>query len=454
MIGKKEVKKIVDLALKYSDADQIGVLILNHEQALTRFANNHIHQNVKESDSTVSIQVVFGKKIGFASTNSLVPQKIRETVKWAEEIARFQRENRDFVSLPKVKKSEYRNVETFSKQTARFSNSDRAQAVAEIVDVAKEYSLTAFGSVSNGAAEVCVSNSLGTFAYAICDDLFCNIVMAGKNSTGYTQSGTRNIDEIDFRSLAETSAEKAIMSADPIKIAPGEYTTIFEPLAASEFLDFLGNYAFNGRIFEEGRSYLSGKLGSKIVDDKIAITDDPYRKKGFAFPFDFEGEPKKKLVLIDRGIAKNVVYDSLTASKSGKKSTGHALTAPNPFGPVPLHMTMKGGNKGFKEMVNETKRGILVTRFHYTNIIDPYKLVFTGMTRDGTFLIENGQITKGIKNLRFTENIISCLNRLDDVSKKSALVAREPGYGSRFATGVIVPSIKIRNFAFTSTTEF
>ncbi len=454
IIGKKETKKIVNLALNMTKADQIEVVIFNYQQALTRFANNSIHQNVKESNSNVSIRVAFGKKIGFASTNALDPKKIKDTIKWAEEIARFQPENKDFVSLPEVKGSKYRDIKTFVKNTARFSNIDRAHAVAEIVDTAKNYSLTAFGSISNGAAEVCIGNSLGTFAYAICDDIFCNIVMSGKNSTGYAQSGTRDVDKIDFSALAEIAAKKALVSADPIELTPGKYTTIFEPLAASEFFDYLGDYAFNGKLYEEGRSYLTGKLGSKIVDERLTIIDDPYNRIGFTFMFDDEGVPKKKLVLVDKGVAKNIVYDSITASKAKKKSTGHALVAPNPFGPIPTHVTVRGGKKRFNKIVSETKKGILVTRFHYTNIIEPHKLTFTGMTRDGTFLVENGRITKGVKNLRFTENIIECLNRLGDISKRSVLIASEPGYGGRFASGTITPAIKIKDFNFTGATGF
>jgi PmbA protein len=454
MIGKKEIKKLVDIALQYTKADQIEVSVFNHDQALTRFANNYIHQNVNESNTSISIRVAFGKKIGSASTNSLKPDKIKETVKWAEEIAKFQRDNEDFIAFPGVKTKEYSSVDTYVEKTAQFSNTERANAVAEIVEVAKKQSLTTFGSVSNGVAEIYIANSFGTQAYAICDDVFCNIVMSGENSTGYVQSGKRNVTELDFRTLAEVAAQKAIKSANPVEISPGQYTTIFEPLAASEFLDYLAYYAFNGKLYEEGRSYLKGKLSTKIMDERITVVDDPYNKMGFRFPFDFEGVPKKKLALIDKGVAKNVVYDSLTASKAHKKSTGHALSAPNPFGPIPLHLVMNGGNKTFDKLISETERGVLVTRFHYTNIIEPHKLTFTGMTRDGTFLIEDGEVTKGLKNFRFTENIVNCLNRLDDIAENCELVASDPGYGARFATGTVVPALKIKDFAFTSATEF
>jgi PmbA protein len=454
MLGKKEMRRIAKEALKYSKADQQEITIFNDDQALTRFANNYIHQNVRESNTNISVRVAFGKKIGSASTNSLDRQRIKETVAWADRIARFQRDNKDFKTLPRVRPDSYRRVMTMHKPTISFGPLQRAKAVADIVDVAKKYGLMCYGSVSNGEGEIAIGNSLGTFAYARCGDIFCNIVMTGTNSTGYVQAGSRDVDEIYFRTLAETAALKAINSADPVILPAGAYTTIFEPLAAREFIDFLGYYAFNGKAYEEGRSFLSGKLGKRIVDPRVTITDEPFRRGTFPFPFDFEGVPKKKRVLIENGVARNVVYDSLTASRAGLKSTGHALSAPNPFGPIPMHMVMRGGDKTFSQMINETERGILVTRFHYTNILDPHTLVFTGMTRDGTFFIENGVITKGVKNFRFTENIIECFNRLDSVSKKARLVASEPGYGSRFATGAVVPTIKIKNFAFTGVTQF
>lgn len=454
MIGKKKMQQITDRAMECTKADQIEVSIFNQDQALTRFANNYIHQNVNESNCLFSVSVAFGKKLGHASTNSLDTRRVRETVRWAEQIAQFQKEYKDFVAFPEVKRTAYRQIETFNRKTARFTHAARAHAVAEIVDCAKRHELTAFGSVSNGVAEICIANSRGTRAYAVCNDIFCNIVMSGTNSTGYVQTGTRDGNNIDFRLLAESAARKAITSADPVRLSAGKYTTIFEPLAASEFFDYLGNYVFNGKTYEDGRSFVSGKLGQAIIDKRISIVDDPFAPQGFAFPFDFEGVPKKKLVLVDKGVARNVVYDSLTAAGAGKKTTGHALGFPNPFGPVPVHLVVSKGAKSYKQLIKETERGLLVTRFHYTNIIDPHKVIFTGMTRDGTFLIENGVITKGVLNLRFTENIIGCLNRLVDMGKKCELVADEPGYGGRFASGTICPAIKIDDFNFTGTTEF
>lgn len=454
MIGKKEARQLVNFVIKGSEADQVEVSILNHKQALTRFANNYIHQNVSESNSSITVRVAFGKKLGIASTNSIETRKIKETVEWAEKIAQLQKENKDFVSLPKARPAAGRRAKLHFKRTEDFSARDRAGAVKAIIGVARKHDLNSFGSVSNGTAEICIGNSLGTFAYSVCDDLYCNIVMSAGDSTGFAQAGTRDAGRIDFRALAEKAADKARRSAHPVDLEPGRYTTIFEPLAASEFLAYMAYYAFNGKMYHEGRSFLTKKLGSRVLDKRITILDDPFVRTGFAFPFDFEGVRKKRLMLVDRGVAKNVVYDSMTAHKEKKRSTGHSLGAPGFFGPVPLNLVMKPGRKSVDQMIRDTKRGVLVTRFHYTNVIDPHKLIFTGMTRDGTFLIEDGKISKGVKNLRFTENIIETLNRLEDISGRAELVADDPGYGARFATGIVVPAIKVRDFNFTSATEF
>lgn len=454
MLEKKDAKKIIDYILKKSKADQTEVVIYQFDSSLTRYANNYIHQNVEESNTVVLIRVIFGKKIGSSYTNSTALPKIEETLRWAETIARFQVDNPYFETLPHIRPNQYKKVISYSSQTAHLLPRERARAVKEIVDVAKKHALVCYGSVSNGSATVAVGNSVGTFAYSKSSDVFTNIVMATDNSTGYVQSGAKTVKEIDFTKLAETAAVKALKSKNPVAVAPGKYTTIFEQLAVNDLIGYLAYYAFNGRSYEEGRSYLCGRLMSQIVDKGITVIDDPFYKKGFPASFDFEGMPKKRLVLIDKGVAKNVVYDSLTAAQAKKKSTGHAMMYPNPFGPVPGHLVMKGGNSSIAEMIENTKNGILVTRLHYTNVIDPYKLIITGMTRDGTFLIEDGRITRGIKNLRFTESLIDAFNRIEAISKKTELVVAEPGYGGRMARGMVVPSVKIKDFTFTSATEF
>lgn len=454
MIGKVQAKKICKMVFDLSRADQVEVVVYNYHQALTRFANNYIHQNVNEENTTIGVRSIFGKKIGYASTNALDAKQIKETVTWSERIASFQRDNPDFQSLPRVKSTAYRPSRGFLPATARFLNQQRAQAVAEIIKVARRNSLTAFGSVSNGTAEIVVANNLGTFAYDRSSDIFCNIVMTGASSSGYVQAGSRDATKMNFGKIAEKAAQKAIAAVDPIALEPGVYTTIFEPLAVQDLISYLGYYGFNGKMFEEGRSFLTGKLGQQIFDQRITIIDDPFNHRGYSAAFDFEGVPKRRLVLVDRGVAVNVVYDSLTAARAKKVNTGHAMPGPNPFGPVPMNMIMKGGKETLEEMIRNTPRGILVTRLHYTNVIDPFKMVITGMTRDGTFLVENGKISRAVKNFRFTENLVAALNRVEAVGRPSELVPYEPGYSGRFARGIFVPALKIRDFTFTSATEF
>lgn len=452
MIGKTGLQKIIRTVMREATADETEVILMNTDTSLTRFANNHIHQNVQESNTAVAIRSCFGKKIGSASTNSLTPAKLKEVVHWAEAIARHQVDHPAFGGLPK--RASYRPVRSYSPATARFGPALRAEDVRSIIDVATGSGLTAFGSLSGGVSEIVIANSHGLFAFARTSDVFCNVVMSSDDSTGYAQAGATDPSGVDCRKLARVAADKALGSRQPVALEPGPYTTIFEPLAVQDLVGYMAHYAFNGRMFEEGRSFLKDKLGKQVVDQRITLVDDPFTARGFAFPFDFEGVPKRRLVLIDKGVARNVVYDTMTATRYGRRTTGHSLTNPNPFGPVPIHLVMKGGDQSLGEMIRSTKKGVLVTRLHYTNVIDPYRLSITGMTRDGTFLIEGGRITRGVKNLRFTDSLFEVFNRVESIGRHVPLVAGEPGYGHRFPTGSCVPAVKIRDFAFTSATEF
>jgi predicted Zn-dependent protease len=276
----------------------------------------------------------------------------------------------------------------------------------------------------------------------------------GENSSGYAQAGSRNVSRVMPEKVAERAIKKAIDGKNPIELEPGLYEVILEPLASSELLDFLGYLGFNAKTYQEGRSFMCEMMGKKVMGDNITILDDAYNEQGFAFPFDFEGVPKQKVQLIEKGIAKGLVYDSLTAGKENKESTGHALPAPNTFGPIPTNMVLLSGNSSLDKMIRNAKKAILVTRFHYTNTVEPKKTIFTGMTRDGTFLIENGAITKPIKNLRFTESIINALNKVLETSQDLTLVGGGAGYEGRFATGTLVPALRIESFNFSGKTEF
>jgi predicted Zn-dependent protease len=345
-------------------------------------------------------------------------------------------------------------INTFFPGTAEYSPGQRAEDVKLVVERAKKDNLSAFGAYSNGTVELGVANSLGIEAYTIFTDAFLNVIMMSDGASGYANFVSRDIEDIDVRKTAEEAIEKCLKSKNPLEIEPGEYEVILEGYAVSDLLLFLGHLGFSALAVQEGRSFMCNKLGQRIMGENITIGDDGLSLESFAIPFDFEGLPKQKVILIEKGIARNVVYDSYAAGKEGKNSTGHALPSPNTCGPMPLNLFLKNGEATKEEMISSTKRGILVTRFHYTNVVEPMKTIITGMTRNGTFLIEEGKIKHPVKNLRFTESILKVLSKVSMISKKRKLVSEGTIYERRFATGSVVPTIRVDKFNFTGVTQF
>ncbi len=442
---EKQISNALEEALSSSDADQTEALAIAHDGALTRFSSSYIHQNVAERNVHLSIRTVLDKKTGYASTNRLDNHSVRQTVKTALAIAKQRPQDPDFRSLPKPSGSPI--AESYNPATADFSPQARAEAVKMVVEKANTSGLSAAGSFSNEAAILGVANSLGIRSIQPLTQASFSTVISSLSSSGFAGFVSRNVDELNAEELAGEAIKKALESRDPVTIEPGRYTAILEEEAVAQLLSFLGFIGFGALAFQEQRSFLYGKLGQKIVGDNVTLWDDARDSRTIGFPFDFEGVPKQKVVLIEQGVAKNVVYDSYTAQREEKKSTGHALPAPNPYGPIPTNLFLETGESSPEEMIASTKKGILVTRLHYTNIEDPMKTVLTGMTRDGTFLIEHGKISKGIRNLRITQTILEALNNVELVSEKSRLV--DSGFGTCY-----VPMLKIKHFNFTGVTEF
>lgn len=453
MIGEAKAGELLKLAIKHAGADQAEAVLMAEDSFLTRFANSYIHQNVAERNQSLAVRAVMGKRIGLASTNVLEPAEIKRTAELARRIAMVQRENKDFVSLPAPRGCRPRADGMFVGETARFTASQRAELVRRMCAKAVKRRARAFGALSNGVSELAVANSLGVMRYGLGTDAYVNMVAMTDTGAGYGQGAHRDIGRIDFDGIAERAARKAAESSNPAELAPGRHTVVLEETAAFTLLEFLNYTGFSARAVQEGRSFMGGRFGKRIVDPRITIVDDPGDRRGFAFPFDFEGVPKSRVTLIEKGVARNVVHDSMTAGREGKESTGHAMPAPS-YHPMADNLVMSPGDASLKRMVESTGRGVYVTRFHYVNLIDPMEVSITGMTRDGTFLIENGRITRPVKNLRFTVSVLKCLNSLEAVGSRSVLVSEPGGYGHRFATGSLVPALKIRGFSFTGGTDF
>jgi len=446
LMGRDRIMALCEKALQASEADQTEVLVMAQHSYLTRFANNYIHQNMAEEDISINVRVVFGQRVGVASTNEFTPEAVLRTVREAAEIARLQPANPRFRSLPRP--GVITGRAKFSEVTHGVSPEERADRARLIIDKAKKAGLEAAGAVSTGYMEMAVANSLGIRAYDRGTSAGLNLVVMSADSSGFAADVNSDFSAINYAGGAERAIEKALRSVHPGELEPGEYTVILEEPAVADMLTMLSFMGMNALAVQEGRSFMGGHFGEKITGDNITIWDDGNDPAGMPMPFDFEGVPKEKVMLIENGIARGVVYDSYTADQEpGAHSTGHALPAPNEWGPFPLNLFMATGDASLEDMIARTERGVLVTRFHYTNVVDPMRTLFTGMTRDGTFLIENGRVVRGLKNLRFTQNILAALSNVDMLGKTARLEGN-------FFGGAMVPALRVHGFNFTGVTQF
>jgi PmbA protein len=446
VLGKEKLKAIADRVLGFSGADQTEVVIMGVDEHLTRFATNRIHQNVSETDVTVRVRAVFGHKMGIASGNDLSDGALRQVMEAAETVARFQQDNPDFYSLPEPQPVQ--EIDSYIPATAECSPEQRAQGVAIICTLSRENGLQAAGAFSTEVQEMLVVNSLGVAAYHCGTIANVVTVIMSDDSSGYGAATAADVSTLNPEAVGKVAVDKALQSRHPTGTEPGAYTVILEEAAVADMLSSLGFMGFGALALQEGRSFMTGCLGQQVTGENITIWDDGLDRRGLVLPFDFEGVPKQRVTLIENGIARGVVYDSFTAGREeGKVSTGHSLPAPNTMGPIPLNLFMAPGTATKAEMLASTERGIWVTRFHYTNTVHPVKTVLTGMTRDGTFLIENGAIIRPLKNFRFTQSILEAFSRAEMLSSDWVLVKGRRG-------GIYVPAAKIHEFRFTGTTEF
>jgi PmbA protein len=445
MIERESALHLLKNLVQESPADQTEAILLTEDSSLTRFAGSAIHQHVAERNQTLILRVVLGKKIAVVTTNIFLPSLVSQSLQKAISLAKVQPPNDEFISLPGPKPIP--EIETFSKNMSRLTPTQKVRMIKSLLKQVKERGGEASGAFSNGEVELAVVNSLGVEAYQKFSDLFLHLIVENEKSSGYAGFVARNPDQLDVDSLAQEAIGKTSRK-EPIQIEPGEYEVILEPYAVAELLSFLGYLGFHALAVQEGRSFFSNRFGEKMVDEKVTIYDDGLDPEGLLVPFDFEGIPKKKVTFFDRGVAKEVTYDSFTAGREGKDSTGHGLIAPNTAGSIPINLFMKDGESSLEEMIKSVRRGIYVTRFHYANVVEPMKAVITGMTRDGTFLIEGGEIKRPIKNLRFTESILKALSQVIAISKDRKICSEGTVYSRRFVTGTVAPAIKIDEFNF------
>ncbi len=441
IMGRDEALRICERVLTASTAEQTEVNVIAGRTGLTRFAGNHIHQNVAEANVEVIVRAIIGGSAGVAVSNDISDAGLADVAARAALLASLSTPDECFPGLPEP--GENPPALTGSPATAAFGPVERAEAVRSCIGIARDHAQTAAGACSAAVAAHAVANSLGVRAYRESTRANLRMVFTGEDSSGFAEATTADASTIDAPALASVAAHKCARSAGPAFIDPGRRDVVLEPAAVADLLSFLAMSAFNGLACAEGRSPLCGRMGERVCDEKVSVYDDGLDPRGLPRAFDFEGVPCRRVELIADGVAANVVHDSRTAAMTGARSTGHALPPGNSWGPVPRNLFMGTGAASLEDMIAATDRGLLVTRFHYTNLVDPARAILTGMTRDGTFLIEGGEIVGGVRNLRFTENMLEALGRV-------AMVGRD----AELADGVFAPPVLIRDFRFSGATEF
>lgn len=445
MIGRDVSLEILERALKLSKADQVEVRLQRENLNMTRFANSAIHQNLTKDNTTLTMRVVCGKKVGTATINSTSDSDLRRAVEKAESLARLQDDDPDFVSLPAP--SAFITTQTYYPSTAACTPDQRAGAVAAIVCCAAKAELKAYGAFSTEISELAVANSLGVRAYNQATTGYLRtVIMSDRHSgTGYADQLSRDIKDLDPEAVVGEAVERCRMSENARDLPTGEYEVVLTPYAVSDMVRFLGYLGFSASSLQEGRSFMAGKLDQSITGSNISIWDDALDPRTLNMPFDAEGAAKRRVSLIENGVAKGVVYDSYAAHKEGKTSTGHARLR----GGMPSNMVMAPGTSSIEEMIKSTKRGVYITRFHYTHCPEPVQVIMTGTTRDGTYYIENGAIKYPIRNLRLTDSVLRVFSHVSLISTEQKL---QRDWWSTFTS--LLPALKAEKCNFTGATTF
>jgi len=439
-----ELERIATRVLKMSDADETEVDVSTATDALTRFANNTIHQNVAEDMLGISVRVDVDGRTARTSTNKTDDESLRRAVASAVSLARNQPENPDL--LPMLRAQKFQKVARFFPATAAATPQDRARAVTRVCKLAEKNKQTAAGIFASGSSQSVMANSKGLFAHYEQTRSEFSVTILEKNSSGWAKSNSPDIRMLDPDAPAESASQKATESREPRGIPAGRYTTILPPSAVLDLVGFLF-YDFAGTAVLDKRSCFTGRMGKKVFGENITLWDDVYHPLQSGPAYDGEGLPRQKVLLVDRGVPKNLVYSRATAKKMKAKPTGHGFSLPNEHGEAPMNLVFAGGDKSMDEMIRTTERGILVTRLWYIREVDPYEKILTGMTRDGTFLIENGHIAGGIRNFRFNESIIEMLAKVEMLGPAVRAAGEE-------SFEMVVPAMKVRDFHFSEVTKF
>ena len=439
MIEKEKCIEITKKIKNLVKDSEFEVLISTDEESLTRYANSLIHQNVKSSNTNIQLRLVDGKKIGIASTNIINDEGLSNLVKKASEIKNLSEPDTEFHSLPEPKSINYPDFEYFDNSDQFDSEDYKADVVGNICERAKKSNHKAFGKFSTDKRELFIGNTNGIESYLKSTYASLKVQIMSDFDSGYAQVNSKYINQLNTEETFNEAYETCIRNNNPIAIEPKEYEVILKPEAVNDVLQMLSHMGFSCNSINEGNSFLSNKLGEKIFDEKLNITDDGLNKEGVIMPFDFEGFPKERIEIIKNGIFTDFATDSKWSIKLNRRNTGHALPAPNTYGPLPINLIISPGTSTLDEMISKSEEAILITHFWYSNPLHPKKGLVTGLTRDGTFLVKNGKIVNALKNLRYTDSFISLLSNIISLGNNLKLCDEN-----------LVPAMRCKSLRFTS----
>lgn len=448
MQGEAEARRLLLDALARSPAEQTELVLVSWNGALTRFANNAIHQNVAERDVQVLVRVASGRRVGCAVTNRLERDALERAVEQARAAARAAPEQPDFPGLPDPQPVE--PVGGFDEALASASPDWRARQVQALLRLAGSDAVAA-GALETGVHEVAVANSRGVFCYHTGTRLHFSTVIHADGGSGYAERAAWRLEGFDAVSAGRLAVERARKAARPREVAPGTYTVVLDPYAVQDVVGWMAYAGAGALAVQEGRSWMNERVGTAALSEHVTVWDDGRDLDGIPAPFDFEGVPKQRVVIVERGVPKGPVYDTQTAAKEGRQSTGHALPRAWPetasIGPIPTNVFLAPGHATVEELLEGVDRGLYVTRFWYTRLVHPRDCVVTGMTRDGVFWIEGGEVAYPVRNLRFTQGYVQALGSVEGVGAETYLL------GDRFGA-YRVPALRVAEFTFTGVTEF
>jgi PmbA protein len=471
MLTKEHASDIFARIRRFSAADEVEVLFTASRFALTRFANNTIHQNVEEENCLASIRANFGGRTARATANQFDDESLKRAVEASENLAKVQEPDPDLLPMPGTREADATDHDAdkpdadksvhatrFFEQTAAVTPGERANVVGQMVAVAHRHKLTTAGIYSTSESREGIFNSRGLARWHTQTLAEVSITMLADDSSGWQKVNSPDVCNLDPVELAERAARKAVESARPGEIPPGKYTVVLEPSAALDIVGFMF-WDYSGMAILDQRSFLNDRIGIKLFGENINIWDDAGHLLQSGSPFDGEGVRRARVQMVERGVVKRVVYARSTAAKMKKSEyaskvgriepTGHGFPLPNEMGEMPLNIVFGAPEnpQSVEEMVASTERGILVTRLWYIREVDPYEKIVTGMTRDGTFLIEDGKVQHGVRNFRFNQNLIAMLSNVEAMGVPVRACGEE-------SFDMVVPAIKVREFNFTEVTKF